>query len=608
MPLKQSSAKRRTTTYKVLLALLSTITGTGVVVSILLLVIWWTTVPGGVVRLALDMELGHPAVARRAWSGAEARMERVHHHHTTLSEMVFGKKVKHLIPRRFVDGPTRLRRIIDTLKLPFGDDSWLSGGVDLLALLENLHTTFGYTDHFLEVKETKEKMCQDPEAEPPCWSLVVSFYTGDDKADGFAGTVTGTEGVLADDLAVFVMRGLVNIEGTAWRTATEDQRGPPPFLFAESIPETMKDLAATSTAFSILKAGCLPPGQPRWRCLQQAQTMLTMATARPGVSSYQLADRNPVASLGLAFLSLRDAIRHAKRDSPGHTANVADILMEVHNWLGSLEFSRYFWATLKHPGPDLELPFLFHDMKVARTFLLDPPTRDVACALRDYRRADWASTLQRMVDPKHMPRPLRPYLYAAQIDARLRSRGGRALDSTTVSDLRGKVDAYPRNQQWDPFVWPLRFVLWRQMCRATHDDKTARTELELQLIAPPLSPVRRVLSSIESHVCRGEVVDKPMAEAWFESLQPEDGSHVRKVLSLELVRHLVRADKLKLAMEYVDVALHLPWARKAFNRDPDFYTLRNAIAGRHTAPSMPTPDDDECADRWGNILDVDTEN
>ena len=330
------------------------------------------------------------------------------------------------LPRYSLEQPLIIR-VIEQLRFERTWDSGLTARIDLAPLLQGLLKLTGWEGRGVHISylralrpitgghcseiATNSTVPAPSEGrsveERQCWQLRARFLprlltspTIDSKV------FYGTKEELAKDLAVFVMRGLVKEEQTKQDALTStEQPGAPTFLSAESIPASMTRLRLLHDGFSdLLECTDLT-------CLSVVSRMFQDFNGHnPGHDGRSDVAPNPIASLGLALVSLQ---RASASIASGHPAYPGDLELQLWHMERHLKQARRShllrWSLNEGTLPSIRL--LNDSTTISLEMLMLPNTRELACALRDYRRARWSRCLERLAGIHLLPDSLQPHFW-----------------------------------------------------------------------------------------------------------------------------------------------------------------------------------------------------
>ena len=285
--------------------------------------------------------------------------------------------------------------------------------IDGLKLLEKLYGFTPWHNRFLFLREIVAIPCRDDSSEP-CYDVTAAYHPSSLRSEKLHGTVDE----LGKDLAVLVLRGAIRAheeEDRERKASASDTM--PRYLSAASTPAHMDALINTDMGLGILRKGTSHVacrGLQFEECKHKAREALETA----------LSDRfgkltvNPTAAMGLALLELSDAMRDARELIPARQVEarflIADRLMK------EARVDKYIRRLLSdHQFVD-GLVLLGMNGVVVDDSLYDV-LKSFRCALQSYRRANWQDCISRLGDINSYPAPVKPYLEAAQLEAKINS-------------------------------------------------------------------------------------------------------------------------------------------------------------------------------------------
>ncbi len=552
--------------------------GLGAVTCILLLVgfVWFLAMPRGELRLVLDPAIqSDETKARLAFSvfqRAETDVGEAEKHHGTLS-FRRAARVQVAVPPTASPGGNRLADFITDFVVKTSVDSE-SGQIALslngIAVLEALYGTFGIHDYFLVVTDMGEIECLEGK-DPPCLRIIAKFSPSSLRPEEFKGTLEE----LGQDLAVMIVRGAVSRAGNEWRQINREKDVSPPFLLAASTPENMSSLEATAVGMAILKMGESHPKctavAKREECRKRAEEAFLDAIAS------RLNDNvsNSPAALGLALIELDKSFSGSQ--SHQHAEKIETSLKKAHRWLKAARQSWYLRESIQDTSALNQFGLLKIEGVALDESLYDLVERYI-CALHSYRRADWQGCIDKIGDPKTYPLPIRPYIEAANLEARLHLATDPRLRVEILKGVESIIFAKPSRFSAEKNLRQLLYqrVAARYMCM-NPDDFDARQfeEISRAIIVNPL--VSKGLSEVIL-----EVSDcYPNASLPFrldlENIKSEingtsTGVSVHRI-QLELAKYFVRVNDLDNALVHAKKALPLPYAGTFIQNSPAFKPL-----------------------------------
>ncbi len=513
---------------------------------------------------------------------AEASIGSAFDAHADLSSQIAGRAIAPLPKSRITDEPSEFRAIVESLglELEIEDETGrVVSKLNLVEFFETLYEALGYTDYFITVTSIEPTDCVDTTSDEPCYRMNVRYQPPLISAE----TIVGKKGTLADNLAVYVMRGIVKKHGDAWRAENASNKAAvPPFLLAASIPNSMDRLTAVSEGLKIVSGGCGETSTMPLACVEQARERLKKARTTLGEAGQggALVLTPPPAAFGLAVLELDAAIHLARHGSA--PVDIEKRLGAMEGYMRDARSSRFLMDAVNRRRLE-DFEHLFGDARIDPQLLAGVEGADFSCALSHHRRALWDGCLKRTERVDLLPAAIRPYFEAARFDAKLYQAGsnGAAVDAMLV-DLRTTIEASGSGVAAST-NWPLRFVEFRHLCRRGQTDPQVLYQRADQLLRSIRPSHRRKLVDLHIHECEqpvgGSGQDTLLAEvqAYFEG---EPDSYEKRVLYLEIARyHAMRGDRDR-AVAAAENAVRLPWLIEVLGEHPDF----GIIAGDR--PSM----------------------
>jgi hypothetical protein len=429
--------------------------------------------------------------------------------------------------------------------------------------VEESYELFGLHDYFVVIREIEP--CR-PAAEEKCWRIVAQYWPSRMRPEVFI----GTEDQLARDLAVLVLRGAVQNQGDVWRrTAAAREGAAPPFLMAAATPTSMTALEATARGLQILTLGREHP-----QCRKKAETKLECILL--ALAAFQQSDEleqtlNPVAAFGHALIELDAAFTAARNMERELT--VESHLRHAEGWTSLARQSEFLRSTMDRT--DLGSGFKLLELHgIVPGDDLIHLSRRFACALANYRRANWQDCVSEINDLKGVldfPPPLQPYVEAALIDASLTEATADHFDSqfkALMHRLSSSVDADAEHSKYQ-----LRRVALKHACEredTLDDDSFAALVRATSDNAPNRSTHQEAI--VLAAACRQgqrfptEADLNPIVDS-VEAMQDDEERHRFELL---LAQYRMRQGRLDAALDLARRALPLPWTRPYVLKAPEF--------------------------------------
>lgn len=535
----------------------------------LLFVAWFAGMPRGELRLASFPSVAQDeekiVLATTLFQRADAAVADAEKHHRQLSFAIASTNYDIEIPPPAAPKGSDLRTFVSDLSL---DTAGNAGGTNFsisynaLAILEKTYQWIGKTDYFVVIRDLQSEKCSDS-GETSCWRMVAQYWPSLMRPSEFS----GTKDQLARDLAVLVMRGAAHNQGVTWRRqAARDE--PPPFLLADATPNTMESLESAAKGIEILTIGESHPkcqGRSEAECLGSARAEFDLSMALDESLS-------PAAAYGLALIELDSALRAARKLAV--ELEVETFLTNAEKWTVQASGSRFLRSLMKSERLATKFGLLElngvspgeHMIDVARRF---------ACALAEYRRANWKSCLEQIKELEDFPAPLRPYLEAAFLDSSFYE----AVE--TGASLAEQLDALKKRLPISGAEAPsnsgelfmLRRVMLRHACR--RQGALSRDEFEFIAQEAAHDAPNQILHNeaiILASACRqGQNYpgENEIATIIAEVDAMPEGKE-RRHYELLLSQYWIRRGKMDLAFALAKSALELPWTRFFVRQAPEF--------------------------------------
>ena len=461
------------------------------------------------------------------------------------------------------------------------ESSRISLQVNALEMLQATYSVFGYSNFYIVFRSVDQVACA-PGVQGKCWQIVAQYWPSLMHPE----RLIGNEDQLAEDLAVLVVRGALRNEGDEWRrhAAPAD---PPPFIMAAETPSTMLGLEATAKGMQMLKLGKSHPecqGKSEEECIEAARALFQLSIDRERTL-------NPVASFGAALIEIDAAQKAARRLESD--VRVESHLNQAEVWANRAMQSEFLRTTVALNGDNLKFGLLDLGGLVPDPQLVDL-SRRFACALADYRRAQWDGCIAKVGKPSDFPPALQPYVDAAKIDASLGAPAAGLDPKAELRKLSARIAGLEAQAPRDAnMIFMLRRVLLRHACgRPERFDPSGFDDL-----------IRRTLDYASSRQARSEVFVE--AASCFSGQTFPAGTDVEAVRSAAalmpdeererfmflLSQHRLRSGDLEGAFDFAKEALQLPWAGAYIRTAVEFQPLLAGAKGEDliTASFAPSP-------------------
>ena len=215
------------------------------------------------------------------------------------------------------------RKILKYLTFSIGPEHGWRLEIDFVEFFEELYRRFGLAGRNLLITTMQdssncwiEKTENEHTTALSCWEITLQFRS-DELTTGRipAETLRGNQDTLAADIAVYVMRGMLNEAFLDWQQESEEgETTKRPFLLKKELPKHMRVLKSVTEGFSAL------PNCTDLQCLDDVAREYFLSTRwEQPLTQIATAGDNWVASLGLALVSHQAALSRADYEFPGYS-------------------------------------------------------------------------------------------------------------------------------------------------------------------------------------------------------------------------------------------------------------------------------------------------
>ena len=542
--------------------------------------------PDGEVYFGHNSDAKNVDIVDELFHHAEVNVDSAFGAHYDLSKLISGNTAERLNSPKFIDGESRLRRIIKSLGIQISDKNTLpgmKGELDLVSLIELAYAQLGFVDYRLHVvSASDDNSCKSDSESSECLRLNVKFISSSPSGANLSQTLQGSSEDVGRDLATFVMRGIVRQSGDAWRRENaNDLSAVPPYLFSDEVPNSLDRIEATVEGLTMLRDGC---STATTNCLLDAKKRLLDAVPSLTTETGRIPSTdNPAAMLGLALLDLHAAMENARLGHPAHAHEIELNLWDMDRFFSSAIDSHSLRKTIKNSGVP-KFPHVFGDMEIERAILFESIGKHLVCALWAYRRAKWNVCLDRTRGISTLPIELQPYFHAVRYNARVHHAESRKSEALGIADsilqeIRTTMSGLTGNASSDVYIWPLRFVEFALVCNQTSPQQNIENDFGQALLRQPVSQTRQIIAIVEDFRCRKETISTHDIDDLLADMQLDEGSYEQAVFHYEVARHFARSGIHDEAMVHFEKASNVPWAFVAFTDHPDFSLLRDENRG-----------------------------
>ncbi|MER8542574.1 hypothetical protein NKH17_24565 [Mesorhizobium sp. M1334] len=441
--------------------------------------------------------------------------------------------------------------------------------LNALAIIKRTYDLFGLTDYYIVIHSIDAAPCAD-ESSAKCLAVVAQYWPSALRPQ----RLVGTKAELAQNLSVLVLRGALRNAGDEWRS----QASPgdtPPFIMAPDIPSTMVGLDAVAKGVQLLQLG---PAHEACRdktdleCIKVAQSFFELSIVEEAKAAEQTL--SPIAAFGQSLIEIDSALRASRKLA-------SELTVEGHLHMAELSATRALTSESLRAisestrWDDFHLDLLQLGGLRPNRHLIDL-SRRFACALADYRRADWQGCIKKVREIKDVPSSLQPYLEAAQTDATLGTATAEDLQNELkalnerIGSLGGNSDASSKLR------FALRRIMLKHVCSRPDTADLASFEEMIRATvndAPSVDARRGVL--LQSASCR-TAQTYPSTLAVAEIIKQVKGMRAggdRPRFMLLISEYRLRSGDLDDAYETAVEALELPWAGAFIRNTSDFARL-----------------------------------
>ena len=323
-------------------------------------------------------------------------------------------------PAHSSEEPT-FRKILKHLTFSIGPEQGWRLEIDFVEFFEELYRRFGLAGRNLVITSIDDSSkCWIAAAEhdhttgPPCWEITVQFKSDKLVTNRIpAETLRGNEDTLAADMAVYVLRGMLNEAFLDWQQDNEEgETTRRPFLLKKEFPTDMRVLESVTEGFAAL------PNCTDLQCLDDvAKEYFFQTEKEKQPNQVTTGGDNWVASLALALVSHQAALSRADYEFPGYPGTIELELWNMEQHLQRARSGHFIrWVIENEKLPEFSL--VYGSAAASPKLFEERVGSHLVCALRDYRRARWKDCLDKLEHIERLPKRLRPHFLAAKYDAR----------------------------------------------------------------------------------------------------------------------------------------------------------------------------------------------